>query len=661
MMKQALVILFFLSGSVVHAQTCTGGLGDPIVNITFGAGPNFGPPLSSGITTLQYISDQCPSDGYYTIANSTTNCFEGTWLNINADHTGDPNGYFMLINASYQPSDFYVQTVSGLCAGTTYQFAAWVLNLSSQPGLILPNITFSIEKTDGTLLDSIHTGNVPQANPGKWNQYGFYFTTPVGVSSVVLRMTNNAPGGDGNDLALDDITFRPAGPLVTLANNGLPGDTTTICIGGSSSTVFSATVENCYSNASYQWQLSTNNGGTWGDIPGATGQTYSALPLIAGTYMYRLTTAEYGNIAISSCKVASSPATILVLGIPNPAVAVTASSVSICAGSKATFTAVPADGGNTPSYQWLVDGQQEGTDSSVYSTNTLSNGDIVTCLMTSDASCLIDPFALSNAVAISVTPEPVSSVNITASALTICSDSVVDFNATPLNGGSHPSYAWMVNDQPVGADTSFYSSGTLNNGDLIQVVMTGNLYCSVPDTSNGFTVTVYPKPAISLTPDTIIAPGESIRLSPLIIGQIATYQWTPITGLDNPGSPDPVASPVGNTTYQLEVTTLEGCYSSAKETVAVFYDLLMPNAFTPNGDGRNDLFRIPPSVPVTVFRFSVYNRWGEMVFTGTGGAGWDGRVGGKPQPAGVYVWIVEYYDPLTKNHVLKKGTVELIR
>ena len=222
-MKYLLVLSFFLPCHLVHAQTCTGGLGDPIIDITFGAGPNFGAPLASGITNLQYLSNQCPNDGQYTITNSTSNCYNGSWINLTADHTGDPNGYFMLINASYQPSDFYVQTVTGLCPGTTYQFAAWILNMFAYGGAILPNITFSIENTDGTLLDSIHTGDVASTNPEKWVQYGFYFTTPAGVSTVVLRMTNNAPGGNGNDLAMDDITFRPAGPSMMIAIAGHSG------------------------------------------------------------------------------------------------------------------------------------------------------------------------------------------------------------------------------------------------------------------------------------------------------------------------------------------------------------------------------------------------------------------------------------------------------
>src|SRR5450432_2070996 len=64
-MKYLLILTFFLSCHPVQAQTCTGGLGDPITNITFGAGLDFGSPLVSGVTNMQYLTDQCPNDGQY--------------------------------------------------------------------------------------------------------------------------------------------------------------------------------------------------------------------------------------------------------------------------------------------------------------------------------------------------------------------------------------------------------------------------------------------------------------------------------------------------------------------------------------------------------------------------------------------------------------------
>src|SRR4026209_583909 len=137
------MIFFF---GALNAQLCQGSLGDPIINITFGAGPNPGPQLNAATTAYQYVVNDCPNDGFYTVRSNTSTCFGNTWHSLSSDHTGDPNGYFMLVNASFQPSAFYLDYVSGLCGGTTYEFAAWVINVlrpgSCAPSPTQPNLTF---------------------------------------------------------------------------------------------------------------------------------------------------------------------------------------------------------------------------------------------------------------------------------------------------------------------------------------------------------------------------------------------------------------------------------------------------------------------------------------------------------------------------------------
>jgi gliding motility-associated-like protein len=568
----------------------------------------------------------------------------------------------MLINASVQPSDFYVQTVSGLCPSTSYQFAAWILNMAAHSGEGFPNITFSIEGTDGTVLKSYQTGDVPQTNPANWNQYAFYFTTPPGVSSVVLRMRNNAPGGYGNDLGIDDITFRTSGPSIKVSIAGHSGDTVILCPDLSNNLQFLGTVESCYPSTSYQWQTSTDNGGSWSNIPGAVNAVYSAFPTATGNYLYRLTAAQTANIGISTCQVVSAADSIVVLKTSYPAVSIGLNAAYVCVDSPATITTTTVDGGPSPLYQWKLNGVPVGTGGPEYSSSVLANGDQISCVMISDALCPVSATAVSNIISMNFLPHVVSSVSITNSANNICHDSIVIFTAVPSNGGSQPSYQWMINGQPTGADTSIYSSGDINDGDVISAVMTGSLPCSSPTSSNAVPMTVYEIPHINLTPDTVIAGGRYIILDPVITGSIVFHQWSPATWLNDPGLLEPTASPVGTTTYELEVHNSFGCTASAKERVVVFYDLFMPNAFTPNGDGRNDLFRIPPSITVSIAKFSVYNRWGELVFTTTNSsAGWDGRLGGKPQPLGTYVWMIDFYNPILKRQILKKGTVELIR
>jgi gliding motility-associated-like protein len=663
-MKKIFLSLLILAFARVEAQTatCTGGLGDPIVDITFGSGVGYGPALAAGITNMTYTQNECPNDGYYTIVHSTSGCFGNTWLNVTSDHTGNPNGYFMLINASYQPSDFYVQTISGLCAGTTYQFGAWILNMAAVTGQILPNITFKIQNTNGTVLDSFPTGNIAALTTVTWVQYAFYFSLPPGVDTVVLRMTNNASGGDGNDLALDDITFRAAGPLVQPSVAGYPTDTITFCQPNATALGFSAAVENCYPTAAYQWQQSVDSGVSWTNVAGATMATYNLPPVGPGYDEYRLTVAQAGNIGLSSCEVQSPPILVNVIATPLPAVTIAANTDSSCAGAPVQFVATPDSGGPGPNYQWMVDGASVGSGGPTYTTSGLSSSDVVSCTMTSDAACVLAPVVVSNNLSITVTPIPVTGVTIGASANNICADSAVVFTAVPSNGGVAPVYQWAVDGVATGGDSTVFTDARLNNGDVVSCTMLSSLTCALPMQGQSVTMVVYPLPVIELLPDTVIAGGSSIQLTPLIGGDIGSYTWTPATGLDIAGIADPIATPEGTTTYQLTVVTTNGCVAKAAEVVGVFYQLAMPGAFTPNGDGRNDVFRVPPSVPVMVYRLAVYDRHGACVYSGKGsGAVWDGSFNGHAQPAGVYVWYLEYEDPLTNRREMAKGTVVLVR
>jgi hypothetical protein len=107
------------------------------------------------------------------VNGSTATCFNGTWHTLPEDHTpNDAGGYFMLVNASFIPGDFLVDTVSGLCTHTTYEFAAWVANVLKPGGFcgngIDPNLTFSIEIKQGPcwLNSTAEIFQNPAAPPG---------------------------------------------------------------------------------------------------------------------------------------------------------------------------------------------------------------------------------------------------------------------------------------------------------------------------------------------------------------------------------------------------------------------------------------------------------------------------------------------------------------
>jgi gliding motility-associated-like protein len=214
-----------------------------------------------------------------------------------------------------------------------------------------------------------------------------------------------------------------------------------------------------------------------------------------------------------------------------------------------------------------------------------------------------------------------------------------------------------------GSNAAVFTDGSLQNGDVVNCIMTGSLTCSLPvSAAQPITMTIYPLPVITLDSAVVIGGGSSVQLTPVISGDISSLTWTPSTGLSDAAVASPVATPVVTTAYTLNVVTVDGCTASATEKVKVYYDLKMPTGFTPNGDGHNDVFRVPPSVPVILHRLAVYNRHGAMVFyTSDVGAGWDGRFNGEPQPAGAYVWYIEFQNPVTKKVETQKGVVVLVR
>lgn len=145
------------------------------------------------------------------------------------------------------------------------------------------------------------------------------------------------------------------------------------------------------------------------------------------------------------------------------------------------------------------------------------------------------------------------------------------------------------------------------------------------------------------------------------------YQWSPPTALNNPNIATPTAIYGGefdNIQYKVQVFNEVGCVDSAFVRVRIFKtnpQIFVPTAFTPNGDGINDVIRPIAAGISRIEYFRIYNRWGQMVFsTTTNGHGWDGRIGGKEQGANVYVWLVKGVD-FTGKEFFAKGTVTLIR
>ncbi len=257
-----------------------------------------------------------------------------------------------------------------------------------------------------------------------------------------------------------------------------------------------------------------------------------------------------------------------------------------------------------------------------------------------------------DAVTITVVPYPKAFAgNDTA----ICFNGIAQLKAS---GGSK--YAW--------SPASFLSDSNVPNPfsnpdrtTTYTVSITDTLGCPKPS-SDDVVITVFPPIATDAGPrDTSIVLNQPLQLH-ATGGQL--YTWFPSTGLNNPNIADPVARLANNQQYILRASNAAGCSGTDTIDVTVYKidaGLYVPNAFSPNGDGLNEVFRAVPLGMKKLNYFRIYNRFGQLLFSTTQqNAGWDGTFNGKPQNPDVYVWVVEGIDYLD-NKISKRGIVTLIR
>jgi len=191
---------------------------DPVLSITFGQGTSqysTATPASLGFNSKypQITSKKQVTDGNYAIVNQVPQDF-GSWLGGGLDHTtsssgGTSKGYMMLVNAQNAAGGEILNAkATNLCPGLRYEFYLYVANVVKKgTNIIKPNIQLEVRTatSDNTLLATASTGDVQEQSQMTWIQYGFSFTTPA--TSVILRLISNAPGGSGDDFAIDDISL----------------------------------------------------------------------------------------------------------------------------------------------------------------------------------------------------------------------------------------------------------------------------------------------------------------------------------------------------------------------------------------------------------------------------------------------------------------------
>lgn len=194
---------------------------------------------------------------------------------------------------------------------------------------------------------------------------------------------------------------------------------------------------------------------------------------------------------------------------------------------------------------------------------------------------------------------------------------------------------------------------------LFTVTVTDTLGCPKPVTATAL-VKVVPKVNAFAGNDTIIMLNTPFQLN--ATGGVR-YSWSPPDGLNNRNIYNPVTTYNHDITYTVTAYTQEGCPGTDNIFVRFIKgpDIYIPNAFSPNGDGLNDIFRPLPVGIVTMEFFRVFDRWGKLVYATTAYLkGWDGTVNGQNAAIGTYVWVVQGKD-VNNNTVQRKGTVTLVR
>ncbi|MFN5295611.1 MAG: T9SS type A sorting domain-containing protein [Flavobacteriales bacterium] len=196
-----------------------------------------------------------------------------------------------------------------------------------------------------------------------------------------------------------------------------------------------------------------------------------------------------------------------------PQVSVTSAQEVICEGEEAVFVANGSHLGNTPTYQWFVDGTAVGTDndSLVYAFTSAQN---VTCTATSSLSCASPAEVVSAAFSVTPQAEITPEITIVATSETITDGQSVTFTATATNAGSNPTYQWYINGLVLsGATASTYTTSTIGNGQTITCRIVGTVPCSSVQTvtSNSITITVLPNAVFEWENDAemIIYPNPS--------------------------------------------------------------------------------------------------------------------------------------------------------
>ncbi|WP_417557437.1 T9SS type B sorting domain-containing protein [Mesoflavibacter zeaxanthinifaciens] len=594
------IVLFSFEDGYAQLGFCNGNSGDPIFTETFGTGTTQ-TPLPAGTTTYTF-SSATPNDGFYTVSSSTA-FFD--WHDV-PDHTeGDTNGKCLIVNADFTAGEFYRTTITGLCENTSYEFSAFLINLSRDTGCggnnIPINVRFEIwDDTDTTLLASGDTGEInAQATPN-WEQYALVFQTLPAQTEVILKMRNNGVGGCGNDLAIDDIVFKSCGDNVTIEDTSNESDVF-IC---ETQTPYNLNLQAnpdgaIFNTYAYQWETSTD-GINWTEIVGETNQNLNIN--VNTTSLYRVKVAEDAiNLANALCNVISDEFSITI--ISTPLAPVSNGDVTICENENEPLeVTVPTD----VTVNWY---------------DAISGGNL---LEENNISFLPENEGVYYAEAISINGNCISN---TRTAVTLT------FSQSP-----------QVFDEAVFfcQDESVEISANINNVSYLW--NTGETTESITVSAEG----IYTVDVTNLDGCTVTKTIEVTQLDAPIIAEVYTENNDLIITTENVGDfsysidginyqNSPVFENLEGGRYTVYVRENSDCGIDTQ----TFIHFTVPKFFTPNNDTYHDTWRLKGIEFYASSEVQIFDRYGKLLFYRKNKPiSWDGMLRKQPLPTSDYWYVI---------------------
>jgi hypothetical protein len=360
--------------------------------------------------------------------------------------TGSNNGSNIIINTAVSPFVSITASQTSICSTGSVTFTATNTNGGSSPTYQWVKNGINVGANTSVYVNS-------NALPGDVVYCIMTINSACTLSSV-----------QSNQIVLSTVN-------VVVPNVSISASVTTICL-STTEIVYSAISTNSGVSPTYQWYKN-------GVMVFSGGNTYTDLSPSTGDQVYTIMTSNAS--CLSSATVQSSTISIGFTSTSvTPTVSISSSQTTICPStSQVVFTAEINNGGNLPNYQWVKNGVNIGSNSPYFIDNIPAAGDVVYCVLTSNASCVNPANVTSNQITLSFSATSViPSVTISSSPVLSCVTPSVVFTATPVNSGTNPHYVWKKNGSIVGGNAPVFQDVSVSLSDTITVDLLSNTNCS---------------------------------------------------------------------------------------------------------------------------------------------------------------------------------------